>query len=481
MAHLLVSRALAENYIDLRRKARLSKVTLSPPVFDWSGSRALMRPSIELRDDSRVNLSSRREEYVVADVRAFFHSIYTHAIPWAIHGKQFSKKNRGPAHYGNLIDLLCRNAQDGQTIGLPVGPDTSRLVAEVVVSAVDTHLQQRLKIGSRDASRYIDDYTLSSPDGAGGEELLAALRQSMAAFELELNSEKSAIFPTSHRQNIGWQQAVLAHLPRPSPTSGRIGASALQHFLYHLGRICVAHPDINVEKFGLQNARSALISADDWKALQFSLISAYRRNPSLISLLVEACLLRQVAHRDVELAILREFIENRIPVLARANRTGEIIWLLFLMIRLDIRVPAQRLEPLFSIENAFVALLTVCLDARGLVKGAIDRTLWDQSLTTDGLRSPMWLYAYEAVTQSFLPGIADDFIVQDSYFTLLRAKRVQFLDISRGYTSIGRTLRSLRNENERSRRMREAIEDEDYDDLDELDEGEEEEEIIDIY
>ncbi len=93
----------------------------------------------------------------------------------------------------------------------------------------------------------------------------------------------------------------------------------------------------------------------------------------------------------------------------------------------------------------------------------------------------MWLYAYEAVTQSFLPGIADDFIVQDSYFTLLRAKRVQFLDISRGYTSIGRTLRSLRNENERSRRMREAIEDEDYDDLDELDEGEEEEEIIDIY
>ncbi|WP_238231648.1 hypothetical protein [Methylobacterium thuringiense] len=58
VAHLLLARAWAENYIDLRRKARKSKFTLSPPVFDWAGSRALMRPSIELRDDFRINLSS---------------------------------------------------------------------------------------------------------------------------------------------------------------------------------------------------------------------------------------------------------------------------------------------------------------------------------------------------------------------------------------------------------------------------------------
>jgi hypothetical protein len=115
IAHLLLSRAIADHYVDLRRIARASNVTLSPPVFDWSGSRALMRPSVELRDASRVNLSSRREEYVAADVRAFFHSIYTHAIPWAIHGKAFAKQNRGTAHYGNLLDLLCRNAQDART------------------------------------------------------------------------------------------------------------------------------------------------------------------------------------------------------------------------------------------------------------------------------------------------------------------------------------------------------------------------------
>jgi hypothetical protein len=96
----------------------------------------------------------------------------------------------------------------------------------------------------------------------------------------------------------------------------------------------------------------------------------------------------------------------------------------------------------------------------------------------------MWLYAYEAVTQGFLPGVNDGFIVQEPYFTFLRAKRVQFLDITRGYASITTTLRGLRNENERLRRMRGAIQNEDFDDLDNLDEGDGDEDTVgftDIY
>lgn len=482
VAHLLLSRALADNYVDLRRRARASNITLSPPVFDWSGTRALMRASVELRDNFRINLSSRRESYAEADIRAFFHSIYTHAIPWAIHGKDFAKRNRGVNNYGNLIDLLCRNAQDGQTLGLPVGPDTSRLIAEVVASALDENLQNRLGMGARDASRYIDDYTLSNANGAAGEELLAALRQSASVFELELNNEKSAITPTSHRQNIGWQQAARNHLPRPA--SGRADISEIQHFFYQIGRVCAAHPEVNVEKFGLQNARSFLVNAEDWATLQFNIINAYRRNSSLVSFLVEAFLLRHVTHSDVQTEILVEFIENRIPVLARANRTGKIIWLLFLAIRLNLSLSADRISPLFSLENAFIALLIVCLEARQLVRGTVDRSIWDRHLNADGLRSPMWLYAYEAVTQGFLPGVNDGFITGDPYFSLLHARRIKFFDVERGYTSMSTTLRNLRNENERLRRMREAIEDEDFDDLDDLDgeeDGEDEHEINDIY
>lgn len=468
VGHILLSRVLANNYVALRKVARASKLSRSPPVFDWAGPRALARANADIRDDFRVELAARREMYVAADVRAFFHSIYTHAIAWAVHGKAFAKRNRGLKHFGNVIDLLCRNAQDGQTIGLPVGPDTSRLIAEVVASAIDVQLQKNLKIRARDASRYIDDYTLSSARTVSGEEILAQLRASVSAFELELNNEKSAIVPTSQRQMIGWQPAVRSRIPRPGQKGDRVPTTALLQFFYELGRLCSDHPETNVEKFGLQNARLSLVAAAEWAPVQANLISAYRRNPSLVSLLVELCLLRQAAHGDVGKEDLCEFIENRIDVLARGNRTGELVWLLFLAVRLNIILSARRLASLFLMENALVALLVVCLDARGLVNGRVDRSIWDQSLSPAGLQSQMWLYAYEAVTQGFIPDVADDFITDDDYFSLLRAKKVQFLNVDLGYASVADTLRNLRHTNTRLSRLRDAIEDGVEDDFDDV-------------
>jgi hypothetical protein len=466
ISYLLLAKVVADNYIDLRKKAKESGISASPPVFDWNGPRALMRSNVDLRDDFRVDLSSRREEFVSADIRAFFHSIYTHAIPWAIYGKPWAKANRTPTHYGNLIDLLCRNSQDGQTIGLAVGPDTSRLIAEVVASAIDVKLRERLKVSARDASRYIDDYTISGVAEQSGESLLAALRQSAAEFELELNSEKSAIYPTSFRQNTGWKQAVRAHIPQGAPNN-----SAIQHFFYEVGRICATHPEINVEKFALQNARSAFVRADDWKVIQSNLISAYRRNSSLISLLVEMLILRQVGRGDVDLKNVRDFVEHRIPVLAQANRTGEIIWLLFLVIRLGINLPASHLPALFEVENSMVALLVAYANSRSLIQGTIDFNFWGRSFDGDGLKGPMWLYAYESAVRGISPHANTTFIEQDSYFGLLHAKKVRFLAIENGFTSISTTLRGLRGDNDRMRRLRDDFID-DFDiTLDEFDDA----------
>lgn len=476
ISYLLLAKVIADNYVDIRKRAKKSGISASPPVFDWSGPRALMRSSVDLRDDFRVDLSSRREEFISADIRAFFHSIYTHAIPWAIYGKPWAKANRDPKHYGNLIDLLCRNSQDGQTIGLAVGPDTSRLIAEVVASAIDTKLREKLKVSGRDASRYIDDYTISSANGQSGESLIAALRQSTAQFELELNSEKSAVYPTSFRQNTGWKQAARTHIPRGIPSY-----SDIQHFLYEIGRICLAHPEINVERFALQNARSAFMRAEGWKRIQSNLISSYRRNSSLISFLVEILILRQVERGDVDLGNAKDFVEHRIPVLAQANRTGEIIWLLLLAIRLNIELPAARLAPLFEIENSMIALLVAYADSQRLIRGAIDRQIWDRSLKSDGLKGPMWLYAYESVATAIRPRANAAFIERDPVFSLLYAKKVRFLAIDNGFASMATTLRSLRGDNDRIRRLRDDFIDDFEVSVDEFDDTEGEFEEVDTY
>mgnify|MGYP001473475356 CR=1 FL=1 len=451
VSYLLLSKVVADNYVQLRRVAKKSGISASPPVFDWSGPRAVMRPNIDLRDDFRIDLSSRREEYVAADIRSFFHSIYTHSIPWAIYGKEWAKNkaNRGYSHFGNLIDLLSRNLQDGQTIGLPVGPDTSRLLAEVVASGADELLRERLHIGGRDASRYVDDYTISAPDGQTGENLIAALRQSTAHFELELNNQKSEIVSTAARHDVGWKQAALGIIPKGAPD-----IKLMQHFFYEVGRLCETHKSINVEKFAFSNARSAFVHANDWKRIQSFLINAYRRNSTLISLLAELCILRQVEHGDVDLISLKEFLEHRIPVLARANRTGEITWLLFLSIRLNVVLAQSAVAPLYGIQNAIVALLVAFAASRQLVAGQVDFSIWNRSCDADGLRGQMWLYAYEATLRGIAPGVNTAFIEQDLYFSTLHARRVHFLNINSGFSSIATTLRTLRSDNNRVRRVR---------------------------
>lgn len=451
VSYLLLSKIVADNYVQLRRIAKKSGISASPPVFDWSGPRAVMRPNVDLRDDFRIDLSSRREEYVTADIRAFFHSIYTHSIPWAIYGKEWAKKkaNRGYAHFGNLIDLLSRNLQDGQTIGLPVGPDTSRLLAEVIASGIDEQLRERLKISGQDASRYIDDYTISTPRGQAGESLIAALRQSAAHFELELNSEKSAVVSTAMRHDVGWKQAVRGTIPKGVPD-----IQSMQRFFYEVGRLCETHRAINIEKFAFSNARSAFVRVGNWKRIQSLLINAYRRNSTLVSLLVELCILRQVEQGDVDLDNLKEFVDHRIPVLARANRTGEIIWLLFLSIRLNVILAQDAVVSVHGIQNAMVALLVALAASRQLVSGRVDFTTWNGSCDADGLRGQMWLYAYEATLRGIAPGVTSAFLEQDSYFSTLYSRKVHFLDISNGFTSITSTLRTLRGDNDRIRRVR---------------------------
>jgi hypothetical protein len=185
-------------------------------------------------------------------------------------------------------------------------------------------------------------------------------------------------------------------------------------------------------------------------------------------------ILRQVERSDVDLGNVRDFVEHRIPVLAQANRTGEIIWLLFLAIRLNINLPAARLAPLSEIENSMIALLVVCAGSQRLIQGAMDFQVWDRSLKGDGLKGPMWLYAYESVAGGIRPRANAAFIERDSLFSLLHTKKIRFLAVDNGFTSIATTLRSLRGDNDRLKRLRDDFID-DFDvTVDEFDDAEDE-------
>ncbi len=42
VSYLLLAQAIADNYVAIRKVAKSSKISASPPIFDWNGHRALM-------------------------------------------------------------------------------------------------------------------------------------------------------------------------------------------------------------------------------------------------------------------------------------------------------------------------------------------------------------------------------------------------------------------------------------------------------
>ena len=108
--------------------------------------------------EERILRSTCSRHLLQVDISRFYHSIYTHSIAWALHGKAQAKANRSRSLYGNALDEDVRKTRDGQTMGVPIGPDTSRIISEIVAAAIDLDLQQRL--GEVVGVRWVDDYFL---------------------------------------------------------------------------------------------------------------------------------------------------------------------------------------------------------------------------------------------------------------------------------------------------------------------------------
>lgn len=82
-----------------------------------------------------------------SDINQFYPTIYTHSVPWALHTKALSKaalksgkKKSSVVLLGDQLDTLLQRLNDGQTHGIPIGPDTSLVVAEILLAAADQAL-----------------------------------------------------------------------------------------------------------------------------------------------------------------------------------------------------------------------------------------------------------------------------------------------------------------------------------------------------
>ena len=113
---------------------------------------------------------------------------------------------------------------------------------------------------------------------------------------------------------------------------------------------------------------------------------------------------------------------------APLSHHAEVSWALFMVKTLGLKISPRLSEAVGRLESSVCALLALELESRGQIIGVLDKGAWRRSMSADGLRSNMWLLAYEGDLKGWLRGSSAKYVEADPYFSELKGRRISFYD-----------------------------------------------------
>lgn len=419
--------AIAEHWDTLEEIMDRSPISLTAAKIGGDG-RAVSMPKLSLLTEKRIKAYATSKAILQTDVLSFYHAIYTHSIPWALHGKRASKRNRNandPVMFGNKIDALMRSCQDGQTIGIPVGPDTSRIISELILCAVENEIEADRFSTISDGYRYIDDFFLCFRSHVDAESFLAAVREAVLKFDLQLNASKTQILDALDFNESSWPGEISnLSLARFSKDQRR----DLIRFFTETIAIAKDRPDESIASFAVRTTTRTLVSRENWDIYEPFLLRLARENSSCLDSVVKILCSYAAAGYPIGDRV-KDFAEGMVEDHAPYNHHYEITWTLWLCRSLDIKLGERSTALVARVENSVCACLVLMLRNRRLLTGRGAVSDWTGAVTSDDLKGEHWLLIYEAgIRPSWsLPGAAQA-VQDDPFFRTLRDNAVRFFD-----------------------------------------------------
>ncbi len=376
--------------------------------------------------EDRVRLRARYRAtggYLLrADIQSFYQSIYTHSIRWALYGKVKAKQNRYGRNLGNNLDYWIRQAQDQQTKGIPIGPDTSLVIAEIVLSAVDEALEK--KLGRVVGFRAIDDYELAFKSRDEAEGALAGLQTELMRFELQLNQNKCSVHPLPEPITPLWTTQLRTFKIR---STSREQISDLMEFFSLAFELFQQFSASSILRYAIGRTSNENIDPAAWPVYQDLLLQCATSESGTIRWVL-AELDRYASNsgcldHDRIQQMLTGLITRHLPL----GHGSEVAWAIWTAIKLKIRLGHEASVDLTQMEDPLVPILALDADARGLFDSHLDKGPWSAMMTVQDLHGANWLLAYEASVQGWLPSVGTRDHIKDSRgFSYLRRNDVRF-------------------------------------------------------
>ena len=384
-----------QKFVPLLQSSSFSK---SVPIFDDTTDRFLRIESHSDFTRFRRTILSTSRYIVKTDIARFFPSIYTHSISWAVHGKILSKSNRSTASsrfFANKLDYLIRQAQDQQTIGIPVGPDTSRIVSELIAGAVDRAFIDQVGADVAGA-RLVDDVFLGAGNYDEAENLLSSYRDSLRQYELDINESKTSILEARHDLEPFWPVDIRREMEGFS-SGGRAKPriADLVAYLDEIIRLANATNDDGIIKYAIRKMDQLRLWHTYWDAIEAFLVRVAIVFPHCVDYVVRVVIWYNRFH-DIDTTKWRKVCETIIGYHAKLGNDSEVAWSCWLLKELGEPLHKDLCEAIIRRCGPFSVLLTLDLFLKGLISGKFPRSLIYCRLGNSPMLSEDWLLSYEA-------------------------------------------------------------------------------------
>jgi hypothetical protein len=415
-----LAREIKKNWEKIEKKILYSGYedkSMIRPVEDNSNKRLISLNSYDQpknKESILLSLQFGKKFYVHADIASCFPSIYTHSFSWALVGKNEAKKNQQQDRkWYNRIDAAVRNLQDGETKGISIGPDSSGILAELILSQIDKKLKKY------DYLRFIDDYQCYCATQEEAESFITELAKALEEYRFILNTKKTKILPLPQALNEDWVRKLRRFTDWDE--INKYSKNKVLGYLDLASELFVENPGESSIRFAAQTIKKKEFGDYDSFNLVFSyflnLCFLYPYVTDICGDFIEKGLEKFPEKEDeikekAQTAFSKHILEH-----IKNTRSDALVWSIFYSIKFDLEIPnwTKLQVKILKSQDCVSTLLTyLYCKKRGInfpdITSQLDFNTW-------------WLFIYEYYRIE-----GRSLRSKDSEFEKMRLKNISFLN-----------------------------------------------------
>ena len=465
--YLTVSELISNNWESYQSLFESSPFSMSFPVEVTENPKRAVKTyssGVPILRNEILKRSVRKLIQVKIDISKFYPTIYTHTIPWSILGKESAKSlfklskselselidagDSNAINYVNAdkLDKAIRACQDRQSIGVPIGPDTSHIIAELIACRIDNIIQDRFNDLDIEAVRFYDDYYIFVNTFDEADKVIKGLQLILNEYQLEINDKKIEISEYPFPFENDWVTQL-----NQFEFKGTNKQNSLKHYFSLLWAIGAKHKSRTdwVFKYALRTFeyRTVEIDRNSWELFENLLFKTSLIQPAILDITTRILLSYREYLNDESLIKIGVLVRDIIKIHAPINHSFEVSWALWLAKSFNIQISEETANSVIETKDDFSILILLCMSRQmDLVQGNPNFDNIEAILQDDVLFSKNWLLAYESVKKGWLNPAETDLLENNGFFKILNDLDISFFNCELQLTIIPRREATENNE-----------------------------------